>query len=379
MNILYRILIFTLMIAFNISAKPNCDVNNSMGKMFSTPFEESSKQNVPIEVFSQTHEATNLQSVFSPDGKYFVCPGKKCLNIWDWKARNLISSLDISQANYVAFSKNGRYLAACERYFHKVLKIWDFPKRREILSCEGYGTLGIHGNLVKTDFRYLLFTPDNDYLLSLEATGFINFWDLNRLNRVFIIDTQCYLYDINISSDGKWIAAVGENSEENICLFLWDYNSKKLIHKIKLGTDGVTFGLAFTNDSKSVTCSAANVIITFDTENGKEIKRSDKLNGSIRHIVYSSNGKYLVCIEDITLLNKDWENWSGRWEVDIVIFDTESLKCIKRYHNQAEPSKELNSNGRYLHLAFSPDGKYMAVSCEDRTMIWKTPKILYEK
>jgi len=338
---------------------------------------QSDKQDIPVEVFTHVNETNKFETAFSPDGKYLAIPGEKCLQIWDWQTGALIDELDMPGADYMAFSNDGNYLAACERFDYRVLKLWNFPKRKEILSVDGYKSPNIWGDLIKVRYYDLELTPDSKYLLALQTGGIINLWDLKRLRRIYIFDALVNLVDIEISPDGQWLGAIGGGLEGRY-IFIWELSTKKLIQKIEIDRNHPLLSLAFSPDSKRITCSSTNVIFVYDIASGKEIKHSQELDGYVDYIIYSPNGKYLVCVIDITMLNKDWFDWPGRWRADLAIFEVETLNCIKRYHNQVELSDEMNANGRYDHVAFTPNGQHMCVICEGKTVVWKTPKILYE-
>ena len=144
-----------------------------------------------------------------------------------------------------------------------------------------------------------------------------------------------------------------------------------MLLKISTKERGAISDVSFSPDSKSIVCNTGNNIVVLDIKSQKEVILAKDLEGKVLKTKYSPCGKYIFSIVDITLLTRDYSN---AWKSFIGIFSAETGQLLKRYDAEVEIKLgQTILEGRFVNIISSPDGKVLAVCCEDKIMLWKAP------
>jgi len=168
------------------------------------------------------HTGPSISSVaFSTDGKYLVSGGQRngdeAIRVWDVQKQKQVGELvgHSDSTMDLAFSPDRVTLASAGGAWDKAVYLWDFKAQTQI------GVLGPH----KVHVGSIAFSPDGRLLAS---TGYwdstVHIWDVASQKEMGVLQghdaTDVPLTDqVDISSDGKWLACGSENGVE-----LWQVN-----------------------------------------------------------------------------------------------------------------------------------------------------------
>ncbi len=110
------------------------------------------------------------------------------------------------EAEFVAFSPNGRYLALNDTYD---IRIWDLNDNNELPL------------LKSNEIQWTgAFTPDSKRMVS-GANGIVNVWEIESQKRVGVLTAQNigYIQTITVSPDNEHIAAYSSSAGGNLKVF----------------------------------------------------------------------------------------------------------------------------------------------------------------
>ena len=191
----------------------------------------------------QAHKQSGTGIGFSSDGQYLATCSSRDTQIKVWKTSDwsLYKSFDAgmdANPNYVCFSHNDKFIAACANYVG--YKIWGFETGKTIKIIDTYIT-DIHNTPTPTTIE---FSP-NDSLLALSAT--------QNAGRVYdLFNDSTILYSIEesrfalFSRDGKKFIADYETKEGNgVCIY--DIKSKDLLYKSQLSLGIIDADISYDN------------------------------------------------------------------------------------------------------------------------------------
>ncbi|MFC1636505.1 WD40 repeat domain-containing protein [Planctomycetota bacterium] len=163
---------------------------------------------------------------FSPDGKFLFSGGHRgdeAIRIWDVQTQKqvveLIGHLDITMQ--LAFSPERSLLASAGGINDAAVYLWDYHTREQV------GVLGGHSAHVGS----IAFSPDGKLLASAAFwNNTVQIWDIPTQTQVGVLTghvaSDGWGEDVEISSDGRWLACKSANGVE-----LWEVNLPDPISK----------------------------------------------------------------------------------------------------------------------------------------------------
>jgi WD40 repeat protein len=304
---------------------------------------------------------------FSPDGKYLAATSTTDsdeVHIWDWQAASIVrkmkkgaGSADTTTTEPLKYSPDGKYLVACHGITEKniVMQIWEaqtgnlvhFVEETQMEDCSAIG-----------------FTPDGQWLVRVGSIGrkpndsiivygtkdWKPAWSLRTL--------PFYPNTLTISPDGRF-AAVGGNTfaadaprEPQIRIIdLTKRAISKTIDSFPLNSR--TRSLAWHPDGKHVAAGAMvggafkgpGIVRIFDASSEKQLAgETVQAPEAIDVLRYSPDGKYLV---------------EGPINGSIRIWDGQHKNLLQEFQGEA------------ASLAFSRDGRYLAMGGRKKIVIWQ--------
>jgi WD40 repeat protein len=261
----------------------------------------------------QGHEDNVWGVRFSPDERFLISGGMDAsMIIWDVQTGKPVKRITIEPK--------------------RVTKKGIYPEIEYILpNSISPGVFNMEGNL--------LFTGSID--------GLIRIFDMNRFE---FIDTlyghKGAVSNFAISSDGSLLATGSWENE----LFIWDLKSYEILHKLKAKNHSA-YSLRFINNDKYLFGAGGPSINIWDIESETIIRRFEGQR-AMQKCELSPDGKYLAsCAEDYTVWLRNYDTGEVLW----------------KYRG---PKMEIST------LAFSPDGKYLAVGTpESDILIWDMKEI----
>jgi len=178
-----------------------------------------------------------------PDGQSFATVSHPTLEIWNTQTgqRLFDSQVDQTHGNWVAFSRDGKYVAAVGHT--RTAKVWDIERRKEICSFNGH----------QRNVFSVAFHPTGRYLASGDSDKQVKLWSPD-------------------SPNGRKIATLSAHT---------DY----------------VFSVAFSPDEKYLASASWKEVIVWDVTNLEDIKKLrtfDRLAGKILCVAFSPDGKRLA-------------------------------------------------------------------------------------
>ena len=254
--------------------------------------------------------------------------------------------------------------------------------------------------IIRQDFPAQIgaISPDGQYI----ATGGSIIRDVaissiaeGRIVRKFVIGSGD-VAAVAFSPDGRYLATgrgFMANIRHNESVNIWDAQSGRLIRNLpgpagpEMSLNNVT-ALAFGPDSRTiavgyVTQKEGDSVYLFDVETGKRLRVIHPSGLAHRYIVFLDGGKYLGYEDDgfnihevrtgkrvqkigkpgVYALSPDSRHLAVRPDYE------QNLKILDR-HTGREVKVLQTGKGYYRVLAYSPDGRYLAVHSDDGLLIW---------
>jgi WD40 repeat protein len=293
---------------------------------------------------------------FSRDGRRLAAASfDNHIQVWDWATRELVHSFcaHAHLALGLAFSADGRRLATAGA--DETVKIWDALTARELLTFRAPALMR----------HSVAFSPDGWRLASADLDGVIRLWDATPLRGkegqgLLTFPQSMAVWAMAASSDGRWIAASGENFHRSPGrpappVNIWEISSGKLVHALH-GHSIIVFSVAFSPDGRylaSVGDDAQrperDMVIVWDLTTGRKAFEVEGGNDrrALFDIAFSPDGSRLVAAGEKKVLSV-WDAATGRL---IGVLGEHDRECID--------------------LAFSRDGAQLAsVSAHGTIKIW---------
>lgn len=204
----------------------------------------------------------------------------------------------------------------------------------------------------KLEARALAFSPDSSFLAVADPDRKVLLWRLERPQDAAVeLASNVYIANLLFSPDGSLLLGWNGISSEESDLYLWDTASGKLLRTWKMtgepfafGPDGVT--LATANDQNGT-------ISLFDLRDWSLLREMKGLP-NIRAMTFNPDGSLLVSVYEEKI--EFWEIATGNASIN-------SARRLLR-----------TLDGHFNRLAFSPDGKLLAVGLQEgRIEIWRLP------
>ncbi|MGF1578341.1 MAG: WD40 repeat domain-containing protein [Gemmataceae bacterium] len=300
---------------------------------------------------------------FSGDGKYLAGSSGATALVWDtttWKVVRKIKHETVDFLNSVAISPDGKYLATgpyrrsprasgVEDY----VRLWDMKTGKLTKKI----SVLVHPNRAfRAGVPSISFSKKGDKVAFIERMT-VRVYSVPKLSldgrsgyiRSGWVDyNEQYLCGADISPDGNWIA-VGSRTGR---LRVWDIRkkrSKALLLYDKPGQAEV-WSVAFTPDSKKVVFANFFSIFVADIETKKITPLGRHSTNDVRTVVISPDGKYVASAggEGVRL-----------WRLS-------DRKMLRHFRSKSDE----------FAVAFSPDGRWLALEISGQPQVWNVPKLV---
>lgn len=314
---------------------------------------------------------------WSPDGKFLAVSGILNSEVKVFDVQNKKLSLTLKKlaggSQGIAYGPDGHFIAAGQAFTQSLkgvsIFVWDAKTGVLVKSITGPFPIDKPANSV----TYLAFSPDGRYL----AVGYYGNFPYPGDN-IYLYDTRSWAPfksfgdakapakgGFVFSPDGQHIAHGTLSGEIRI----WGVASGQLIRTIVAHSDHVE-SFAYSPDGKRIVSGTATgstrghlnqatrkfvtvkneeQVRIFGMANDKPLRTIEGFTNSVRVLVFSREGKYLVSGSDDKTI-KIWE--TGKWEV------------VGTFTTSAEP----------MAASFSPDNRYLAVGAGNAATVWEFKK-----
>jgi WD40 repeat protein len=193
---------------------------------------------------------------------------------------------------------------------------------------------------------FLAFSPDGKHLV-WSAGWTVHLWDVVAAKEVHRLEGAGHgktTWGIAFSPDGKLLAAGRHKSATSSgTIQLWNVASGRLMREVLMPVD-LGRGLIFAPDGNSIAVNCLEFVVRLDATTGKELARyaykSPNRLTYVSCLAFAPDGKTLVVGGEMGAYSYDAATGERRqW-----------------------PASDANTNGRVCALAYSADGKSLAVS-----------------
>jgi WD40 repeat protein len=295
---------------------------------------------------------------FSSDGKKLASGSSKgIVQIWDLSEfRATLTDLE-SEVGSIAFSPMNRMLAA---------GVADGTIRLLNLGEQDLSPTILRGN--KGKIESVAFSPDGKRLASGSRDKTVRIWEVGQPNAApVVLEHGNWVWSVAFSTDGKRFAS---GSADKI-VRLWDLNRPQAEPTELRGHEGDVLSVAFSPDGRVLASGSYDKTIRlWDLQHaGKPLDILSGYNDSITSVAFSPDGGMLASGSN----DKKVQLWDLHYLPIIAkntpVFTLGSLLHKPKYPHKAAPVTLTNRKDSITSVAFSPDGKTLASSSKDGTIL----------
>jgi WD40 repeat protein len=278
---------------------------------------------------------------FSPDGN-FVLTGSQdgSAVLWDVKSGREVrmfvpkSTWVRPSFNSIAFSPDGRDFASANN--DRVARLWDLATGAELRRFEG------HSSFVDS----VAFAPDGKTMATGGADQTVRLWDVatGRELRRFQGHAD-RISSVSFSPDGNLILS----SSLDHTARLWDVTSGKEFRRFE-GPTGAVLSAAFSPNGQFVLTGGEDLTARiWEVASGYEIHRLIGHTKQVQAVAFSPDGRLAA---------------TGGFDNVVRFWDVQSGLEIRQFVRHAGDSSYV-----VWSLAFSPNGQFLLIGCNDRKAI----------
>lgn len=313
---------------------------------------------------------------FSPDGKFLATGGLEKLIVWEVATANKIFEFpagkrSADESGAVAFSSDGTRLAFAQS---QTIFVWDWPERKKPITITT--DKGPPDPFKSKYITSLAFLPKSHTIVGSEFTygtekippvSRICFWNGDTGEKVKTIPLDERVGGVALAKDGKFLAAV-ERTKIQFC----DTVKCEVVKELPRPSDYLAGcypqEVAISPDGKKLALAGRNqAVYLWDLETGKQFQGQVGHSDFVSSVAFSPDGKQIG---------------TGSWDGFLSLWDAATGKQKHRLFLETDvlpvppnlaKSFRYKKYARIDSLAFSPDGGFVAATGQHRTHegIWR--------
>jgi WD40 repeat protein/uncharacterized caspase-like protein len=308
---------------------------------------------------------------FGPDGRLLMLTADDVPRVFDWKAGKEIHALRGHEKDTyeLALSPDGRLLATVE-LIGDVVKVWDVHRGRSVHTLEADDP---HGVAFSADGRRL----------AAAASNYVRIWDAERGDRIRDVPIEGPTEVAFDPSGRTW--AVGD-SRGGVSVF--DATRDERVRRFRVGL--IPAALEFADGGKTLIASGGRKVVRLDVESGRTELLVDTAGEIVRDAVLDRGGRILRVTSGREAQEHIWDtalggvirriapsgdvqaygaSRDGRWSARGTMEGHVTLWDLSRGREQW--SRQLHAKPVQA-IAFSPDGELIATGSDDKTIrLWR--------
>jgi WD40 repeat protein len=302
------------------------------------------------------------ECAFTPDKRWLVARSGRGVNVWDLQTGKEVADYDAAHNGTcwtLAMSAKGILATACD---DGAIGFWDSDGKLQRKRSDSTRANGV------------AFSPDGSLLLTAGTSNTIDLWEVQSGKKLYSVPGHGNYGGLRVlafSRDGaafcsfgddfyfrRWRTANGKAILEKL-LVPKGMDAKKIANKGDEPRDDIMFfmmlrGAQFSQDAKTLVLAGQQGVQLFDTATGNEVKDFKcELDLSRHSFALSPDGKWLLASGFEQPKVKDSFQAYRQRKYFVAICELSNGQIIRR-----TPVAEKSP----WPVAFSPDGKYYAVS-----------------
>lgn len=289
-------------------------------------------------------------AVYSRDGRFIVAGGAdKKLRLWSASSGSLLKTLSghLEPIQAVAISADGRLLLSSS--MDKTVKLWDANTGRLVRSLdESAGEIWA-----------ATFSADGRQIVGGGTDRIIRLWDTDTGALRHAFDSKLFVLALAISPSGHQVAIATDGGcrPKGTVLSVFDVAKAKIVfeapsldtRKPKYDCDAAR-SIAFSADGARVLSGNNDrTLRLWDIASGKLLRTYEGHRGSINSAVFSPDGRFIL---------------SSGTDYTVRLWDANTAQLLRTYDLTLQA----------YSVAFSPDGRYALLACDDGVTVWSLDK-----
>lgn len=338
-------------------------------------------------LFTTPSNALNpaINTFISPDGKrLFIAHTDGTLEVLDANTGQALltipTGLDFAGYFVTTFSPDGKYLGICSLTVTvKTIDVWDLSTGKKVFTRtnpegEAFTIFNPLGNIT--------ISPDGTHLATANFGGVPKVWDIATGQELFTLTGHTSsAIDIAYSPDGKRLVTSSDDSTARV----WDAATGRELLTLSGHTARLQYAVFSPDGTQIATASDDNLAKIWDSSTGKELFTLAGHNGGVPSVAFSPDGKILATGGDDGQ-TKLWEVASGQellnltghtGSVYIGGFSQDGMRLFTFGLDGTMKVWDLSPGREALTLlktgyfaAYSPDGTTLASGGDGQLKIW---------
>lgn len=295
---------------------------------------------------------------FSPDSNQlavFTSIGVWIYDVQTGKEIKLLTDHREGGTDETVLSPDWRYLT-CPRnsWEHHEIRLWDTHTREIKTTFEGH----------RKRVTSVAFSPDGKMLASGDFDGVIWVWDIDTGEHRQIRTPDKIVDGVMFSPDGRTlVSSRRENRREDVRL--WDVATGEF--KVRLEDTTGTDNIVFNSDGTLLYGASRTELRLWDPDTGKITMRLGIKGSHMTRPVFSPDGKTIATGGGNDYTVQLWKLQTGQLK-NTLVGDPKYVKMI--VISGGVPKLVDYATKRVESIAFSPDGRILAVSSDNEIIFW---------
>ncbi len=327
------------------------------------------------------HEGAIYSVSFRPDGKAIASTGWGTVKLWNLNGEELRTfPTNSGWVRSVSFSPIGSFIAFAGDSNMIELR---HPDKKLDRTLRGH----------ESTVWDINFSPDGTKLVSASEDGTVKLWDVNDGRELKTLrGHEGTVWSASFSPDGKTIASASDDST----IKLWQFFDRSDIKVLRVHRQGVT-SLSFSHDGKWLLSASIDGKVWLWNLEGQEPKLINRENSPVWSASFSPDNKTIAFATNDNVVNL-WSfdrqesnkleghkervgslNFSpdgqaiasASWDGTVKLWDLNGRLLQSLEYHDDKDNKDIPIRVRVLSVSFSPDGKTLLATGDDKTLkLW---------